>query len=246
MSRIESTVLNLIDQIRVPQDAAILELAPGEGNLTRNLVARGYRGVEAIDMHPENFRVPGVKCRRGDLNDRLPFPDRAFDVVISVECIEHLEHQYRFAAEINRVLKDNGVAVITTPNINNFASRLRFLFTGFYSLAARPSSEFEKNWIIEHIYPLTFWQLRHILHTNGLMIERIETDKLRRWARIGEPLRPLCYLATWLALRKEPDQRQRERNLEILRQLYSPPMFLGRTQVVVARKRAIEYARKAA
>src|SRR5690606_27092111 len=146
MNRIETAVLRFIAQ-NVSTDAFILELTPGKGELTRALLDRGYRRIEAVDIHPENFSVPGVVCRRGNLSERLPFDDGSFDLVISVEGIEHLENQYRFAAEVNRVLKPYGMAIVTTPNITNFASRIRFLLTGFYALAERPSSEFEKNWV---------------------------------------------------------------------------------------------------
>lgn len=241
MSRIENKVLGLILQFVSDRGARVLELTPGEGNLTRSLLAAGYRNIEAMDIHPENFRVDGVKCHQGDLGSRFPFADESFDLVISVEGIEHLEHQYYFASEACRVLKRGGCAIITTPNIVNFASRLRFLFTGFYALATRPSSEFEKNWVIEHIYPLTFWQLRHILHTNSLQIKQITTDKLRRSAALGVLFYPFSLFFTWLALRREPDARQRARNMHIVRQLHSSALYLGRTQIVMAEKVRLEY-----
>lgn len=244
MSRIEARVLRLVREA-ADSRVSILELTPGEGNLTRSLLAAGYSNIEALDLHPENFRVDGVKCHRGDLNRPLPFADGSFDLVISVEGIEHLEHQYQFASEVHRVLKAGGFAVITTPNIANFASRIRFLFTGFYALATRPSSEFEKNWVIEHIYPLTFWQLRHILHTNGLCIRQVTTDKLRRSAAVGALLYPLSFVVTWLALRNEPDVRQRSRNMQILRQIHSPALYFGRTQIVLAQKVLSDYRKRA-
>lgn len=245
MSRIEDSVLLLVRRTVTNHNARVLELTPGEGNLTRGLVRTGFVNVQAMDIHPENFHVDGVKCHKGDVNERFPFEDEAFDLVISVEGIEHLEHQYRFASEINRVLRPDGYAVITTPNIVNFASRLRFLLTGFYALAARPSSEFHKDWTIEHIYPITFWQLRHILHTNGLRIRELTTDKKRKSAALGALFYPLGYLATWVALRSEADVRQRARNMEILRQMHSPSLYFGRTQIVLAQKSPLAYEKRA-
>lgn len=241
MSRIEDKVAELINT-RIPdRTARILELTPGEGNLTRKLMELGYTQIEAMDIHPENFKMEGVKCHHGNLSQPFPFKDEGFDLVISVEGIEHLENQYQFASEINRVLKTQGHAVITTPNIVNFASRLRFLFTGFYALATRPSSEFEKNWVVEHIYPITFWQLRHILHTSGLFIQDLATDKIRNSAKLGVLFYPFTLFFSWLALRKEADTRQRRVNMEILRQMHLPPLFFGRTQIAIAQKQSSTY-----
>ena len=241
MDRIENKVLNIIKSNVTDKKIRILELTPGEGRLTKLLLENGYTNIEALDINPENFKVEGVTCHRGDLNFPLPFESDLFDLIISVEGIEHLEHQYQFANEIHRVLKKGAFTILSTPNIVNFASRLRFLLTGFYSLAERPSSEFHKNWVIEHIYPITFWQLRHILHTNGLFIKKIETDHIRRSALIGILFYPISYFSTWKALKKEPDPQQRKNNMDILKQMHSPEIYLGRTQIILAKKEDHSY-----
>jgi SAM-dependent methyltransferase len=240
MSRLERRVLDLVAGL--PRGGRLLELAPGHGALSAALAGLGFR-VDALDFHPENFAFPasGVNLLRGNLDDPLPFADSTYDIVVCCEGIEHLEHQYGFARELARVLKPGGALVLTTPNIDNAASRVRFLLTGFYALAARPSSEFSRNRYIEHIYCLTFWQLRHILHTSGLIIERVATDHIRRSSILLAPLYPLSLLATRLALATESEPRQRAANLEIARQMHSIPLFFGRTQIILARRGASTY-----
>lgn len=46
----------------------------------------------------------------------LGFKDNSFDVVVSLEVIEHLEDQDKLLSEVRRVLKDDGVTIISTPN----------------------------------------------------------------------------------------------------------------------------------
>lgn len=243
MDLTESKVLTLISSNIPNKDIKILELTPGEGNLTKALLKSGYKNIQALDIDPDNFKVKNVVCHKGNLNNPLPFDSNSFDLVISVEGIEHLENQYQFAGEINRILNDDGYAIITTPNINNFASRIRYLFTGFYALANRPSSEFEKNWFIEHIYPLTFWQLRHILHTNGLFIQKIETNRIRKSSLIGVLFYPFSYLLTWIELKSEPHEGQRKINMEILNQMHTPAIYLGKSQLIFAQKRSHDYVK---
>ncbi len=234
MSRLERKVLKLIDGLH---SCRALELTPGRGALTAELARRGHR-VNALDIAPENFSADktNIRLAAGNLDDPLPYADNSFELVVCCEGIEHLERQYEFARELARVMAPGAMLVITTPNINNVASRLRFLLTGFFSLAVRPSSEFERNRYIEHIYPLTFWQFRHILHTAGLKIELVDTDHIRRSALILAPLWPLSRLLTGRKLAGEQDPRQRGANREICSQLHTPALFFGRTMIAVARR----------
>ena len=233
LTRLERKVLDIVD--RMPR-GRVLELAPGSGALAAAMAGLGHR-VEALDIHPELIdSSAGILCIRGNLDKPLPFKDESYDLVVCCEGIEHLEFQYGFARELARVLRPGGKLVLTTPNIVNAASRLRFLLTGFYALAIRPSSEFKRDRTIEHIYPLAFWQLRHILHTSGLLIERITTDHIRKSSIFLCWLYPFSYLFTRRAACKEKEPRQRRANLEILSQLHSGALFFGRTQIIVAHK----------
>lgn len=243
MNLIEKKVLEIIEENSLGKSIKILELTPGEGKLSRRLYNDGFKNLEALDINPQNFTFKEIECHKGDLNKPFPFEDESYDLIISIEGIEHLEHQYQFASELNRVLKKDGFLILTTPNIINFASRIRFLLTGFYALAQRPSSEFEKNWVIEHIYPLTFWQLRHILHTNGLFIKKIDTDRIRRSSLIGLLFKPFTRLFTRKAMLKEEEEKQRKVNLEIMDQIHKKELFLGRTQIVLAQKQKSDYVK---
>ncbi|MGQ9560884.1 MAG: methyltransferase domain-containing protein [Candidatus Oleimicrobiaceae bacterium] len=44
------------------------------------------------------------------------FPDNCFDVVVSIDCLEHLEDEEPFLAELYRVTKPGGTAIVTVPN----------------------------------------------------------------------------------------------------------------------------------
>ncbi len=51
----------------------------------------------------------------GDMTDS-DLPDASFDLVVSVEVIEHVEADAKFVSEIARVLKPGGTFLLTTPN----------------------------------------------------------------------------------------------------------------------------------
>ena len=244
MNRIEKTVFKLIKENFPDKNLSILELCPGEGELTRTLLEYGYQRIEALDINPENFKVKEVKCHAGNLGEDLPFENDKFDLVLAVEGIEHLEDQYHFAKECRRIVKDGGGVIVTTPNIGGFGSRVKFLFTGFYSLCTIPPSEFKKDWVKEHIAPLTFWRLRHILHTNGLKIRALSTDHIRRSSLFGLLFYPFSYFITYLNVtgrRHKIVPEQLEVNKEINRQMHEPCIYFGRTMIVVSRKEKHNY-----
>lgn len=48
----------------------------------------------------------------------LPFVDESFDAVTSFETLEHLHARKQFLSELKRVLKPNGLLILSTPNAN--------------------------------------------------------------------------------------------------------------------------------
>lgn len=51
----------------------------------------------------------------------LPFAASAFDAVICLETIEHIEHDAIVIAEVARVLRAGGILIVTAPNLWNAA-----------------------------------------------------------------------------------------------------------------------------
>lgn len=113
----------------VSPGARALELGAGSGALTERLQAAGLR-VTAADI--ANYFELDTEFVKLDFND--PGFDRTlsseFDLITSVEVIEHLENPTAFLRSICRLLKANGVAILTTPNVENVPARLKFLLRG--------------------------------------------------------------------------------------------------------------------
>jgi SAM-dependent methyltransferase len=76
--------------------------------------------------------VQHVQKRTSDLfnieEDRYPYDDDAFDVVLFCEIIEHLlMDPMHSLAEIHRVLKPGGLLVVTTPNVARLENVIRLV-----------------------------------------------------------------------------------------------------------------------
>ncbi|MBZ5499815.1 MAG: methyltransferase domain-containing protein [Acidobacteriia bacterium] len=221
---------------RFPSRGPLLEIPAGEGALAWQLHKMGY-DVTGGDIDPGFFKVASIPCIHLDMNRPFPVAAERFDFISCIEGIEHLEDQFQFVRECHRVLRPNGCLVLSTPNVLNLASRLKFLFSGFYSLVPRPINEFSQVPVFDHINPVTYYQLRYMLHTRGFDIIEVATDLFRRGAAALYWLRPLIQLYSIRTMRKEKDLQQRAANREIRRTLASRKLLLGRTLIVVARKK---------
>jgi SAM-dependent methyltransferase len=213
----------------------VLDAGAGQGALSLWLAQNGFE-VTACELQPELFRVPEIPCLQVDLSRPLPFADAEFDAIACVEVLEHVEDQFSLLREFHRILTPGGRLVLTVPNVLSMAARWMYFWTGFLPLFARPMNEFRKSPEADHIHPIAYPQLRYLLHTNGLHIERVATDRYRRAGLPWLPLWPVVSLATWLRLAGEPDPRQRRSNAQAFRHLISPALMLGRALIVVAIK----------
>jgi len=97
--------------IAVPGAITILDL-PRENELQHQLnLGIPIEKTDEIRRRRSNVR----KIVLGDMT-RAPFPDQYFDIIVSVEVLEHVEEDERFVYHASRVLKPGGVFLMTTPN----------------------------------------------------------------------------------------------------------------------------------
>jgi SAM-dependent methyltransferase len=71
--------------------------------------------AESIAYAQERYAAPNVEFRTGDLRE-LALEAASFDAVVSFEVVEHLREQEAFVDELARVLRPDGVLVLSTPN----------------------------------------------------------------------------------------------------------------------------------
>ena len=104
--------------------AQALNLGAGEGDYD-GMIARYCGHLVSCDINEQdvdyarrlNAEVPNLEYRVEDALN-LSFKDNTFDLVVSVEVIEHVGRPERMIEEIQRVLKPDGLALITFPNLD--------------------------------------------------------------------------------------------------------------------------------
>ncbi|MFC1626983.1 class I SAM-dependent methyltransferase [Patescibacteria group bacterium] len=104
----------------------VLELGSGHGELAKILKpkVKSYTATDLSSKYVKQLNNQGFTAVQADFNQKLPFKNKQFDLVITLEVVEHLAKAEEFLAEINRVLNPKGLLIISTPNIAWWGYRL--------------------------------------------------------------------------------------------------------------------------
>ena len=194
--------LSLVDSHRIARIAKILaqkskggkllDLGCWEGSMTvvlRDMVeASETYGIELIEERVEESTQKGIKTIQLDLDaiDRLPYDNNFFDVIHCGELLEHLSNPDHLLDEIYRVLKQDGIAIISTPNLAAWYERIGILLgyqplcycTSFrHTLISRVISpeklEVFSEPMLDHVRVMTFRTLKMMLLAHHFKIKYI-------------------------------------------------------------------------
>jgi SAM-dependent methyltransferase len=108
--------LELLDR-KPPRDAEILDFGCGTGAFLEYLDRFGsVIGVDADESAVSFCHARGrTEVLHAPLGSRLPFSDGAFDVVTTLDVIEHIEDDVAALAELRRVLRPGGLLLVAVP-----------------------------------------------------------------------------------------------------------------------------------
>ena len=222
----------------LPAGAKVLDAPCGDGEVSVLLAKASLEvsGMDIVDELKDEARaVLGDRFRLGDLTGKLPWPGESFDLVISLEGIEHLENGFAFVREIGRLLRPGGIFILTTPNVISIRSRVRFFGSGFYLSDPRPCNESSRH-PLHHIGLKTISELRYVLHTSGFQIFDVQPAHVKPISYAYAFLAPWMWLYTLIAFRKERFADQRPRNREIRRAQASAALLFSENIMIVCRK----------
>ncbi len=109
-AKIVAIVSDYID----PKAAEVLDIGTGSGHIASEL-AKLTKKVVSVDVVDERKVKEGYKFVQA-ADEKLPFADKSFDVVVSNHVIEHIPSQQSHLHELLRVVKDEGLIYLATPN----------------------------------------------------------------------------------------------------------------------------------
>ncbi|ATG90446.1 class I SAM-dependent methyltransferase [Methylomonas koyamae] len=112
--------------IKLANKVEVLDIACGEG-YGSNLLASVATKVYAVDIDKDTieralkkYKAPNIDFITGSAS-QIPIPTASVDLVVSFETLEHHDRHEEMYAEIKRVLRPNGILIISTPDKHFFS-----------------------------------------------------------------------------------------------------------------------------
>ncbi len=168
------------------KNARILDIACGIGLLHPYLLPflDEYEGADIVRFsdYPDGLRFHLVDGDTG----KVPAADGAYDVVISVETIEHLENPRAFMRELARLTKPGGWLMVTTPNQLSFLSKATLVFKNHFTF-------FGKDWYPSHLSALLEVDLIRMAYEVNL------TDAKIHYGHAGRIILTPFHFGKWFA-----------------------------------------------
>ncbi len=228
----------------------VIDLPAGNG--TTSELIRHYGGTPLpFDLFPEYFTVPGLECKRCDINEGIPLGDQVADMLICQEGIEHFTDQFHAFREFNRVLKPGGTLLVTTPNYSNLRSKLSYLLSESERFNDyMPPNELDSIWMtgprddqeiyLGHIFLVGIQKLRVLGKLAGFRIRNVAFTEPKSTSILLMPLfYPFILLSNcytyWKNMRKRTEFDQATKRAvygEVFRLSINPKILIDGSLVV--------------
>lgn len=147
----------------------LLDVGCGEGTFL-NLAKKNYNYVFGIDLSIEALKSA---CRKNFTviknninNEGIPFHKETFDAVTCLDVIEHIYDPVWLLSEIYRVLKRNGLVILSTPNVRFIEFVSKILLKGRFPKTSDDLHTYNGG----HINYFTFRDIKNLLSNVGFKI----------------------------------------------------------------------------
>lgn len=133
-SRMEK-VLSALDRFSKGKTLSILDVGCGTGHYIQEMLIRNHQVVGSdiafgmlmkAKQKLNNFKNNSSLIHANIEN--LPFDDEAFDAIVCIGVIEYLPDPRKALKELNRLVKNEGVVIVSAPNLYS----LKFILDPYY------------------------------------------------------------------------------------------------------------------
>ena len=176
----KSLIMRELQKI-VKKNSNVLDVGFGDGKFTCEVKKKfKLKKIWGIDVEKGSKEIDSVQL---DLNyPPYDYNDKIFDVIISIQNIEHLYFTDDYLNELRRIMKDEGHLILTTTNLAGIHYRLMLLL-GMQPICLHPS-EYQvfplkgRNPRYGHKSVFTFYALAHVLRMHNFEIIKSYTHTI--------------------------------------------------------------------
>lgn len=156
----------------VASDAQVLEIGSTDASFRSGIRHGQWSTVD-------KYGTPDMIADLDGLGARIPLPDRSLDAVVCTEVLEHLSAGTTLVREMARVLKRDGVAIVSVPNMVSAKARAYFAIGRMPSMAAAGDCGVElggtgiltdEGWVAGHVVDFNERRLNAYLRRGGLQV----------------------------------------------------------------------------
>ncbi len=166
------TFCRLINKYITSISPTVLEIGCSYG-FWLNILSLNYKfKLYGVDIY--NSIAPSLQNKITFIQSdgcNLPFKDNTFDMVYSIDVIEHILDDILFLSENYRVLKNNGIAVLGTPNKMRLSAIIKLLLLHPNKYPLKIKDQIFGS--VTHIREYTFKQLLGLIKKTKFQIMEI-------------------------------------------------------------------------
>lgn len=169
---------------------SILDIGCANGSfsvlLGKEINAKEIYGIDISEANVNEAIIRGCKALVLDIESGcIPFDDASFDLIYVGDVIEHLYNPDNVLKEVHRLLTENGICIITMPNLAALANRIALLF-GYEPFPLGTSLEYDFGKICVSNHLLFGSHIR--LFTNRAFSKLCEMHNLKTIKTVGMPM----------------------------------------------------------
>ncbi|HMJ01303.1 MAG TPA: class I SAM-dependent methyltransferase [Conexibacter sp.] len=155
-------VCDELAQLPVGPTMRVLDAGCGSGRLLDEL--RGYGQVTGLDLNPGSVEIARSRGHEDVVQgpvEELPWPDATFDLVISLDMVEHTADDRVTLRELGRVTKPGGRFLMTVPALRALWSS-HDIFNNHHRRYDRP--------MMRALAADTGWTIERMTYFNSLLL----------------------------------------------------------------------------
>lgn len=151
-----------------PTEGPVLDIGCHGGTFTGKILDKiNTKQIYGVDISKDAIKKISKRFPFGHFKvasgEELPFPNNFFSAIFCLEVLEHVDYPQKVIAEIGRVLKKGGYAVLLVPSESLLFKFVWFLWTLYYPV-----------WRHAHVQSFHRQSLEKILLKNNFKISLVK------------------------------------------------------------------------